>query len=139
MKFAQNDHPTRLFGPTPLFAPENSSSIITYYISRLCSIYRKPRNLFDTTYLNIVCMLLDKALDKEKMYKSYNFRLQLRVSAIWVNLQLNLYEIYYFDPWVIIWRGTVCWFMVFPCFSQFLFVAIVKLLCTDMKIKTKTI
>ena len=46
---------------------------------------------------------------------------------------------YYFDTWAIIWHGIVCWFMFFPRFYQFLFVAIIKLFCTDMKIKTKTI
>ena len=45
----------------------------------------------------------------------------------------------YFDTWAIIWHGIACWFMVFPYFLQFLFVVIIKLFCTDMKIKTKTI
>ena len=52
---------------------------------------------------------------------------------------ISMRPIYYFDTWAIIWHGIVCWFMVFPRFYQFLFVAIIKLFCTDMKIKTKTI
>ena len=35
----------------------NSSSIITYYISSLCNIDRKPRNLFDTTYVRCLIRL----------------------------------------------------------------------------------
>ena len=46
--------------------------------------------------------------------------------------------IYYFDTWATIWHGIVCWYMDFPCFYQFMFVAIIKLFCTDMKVKTKT-
>ena len=63
---------------------------------------------------------------------------------IWGNTVCNytlifMRQIYYFDTWAIIWHGIVCWFMVFPHFYQFLFVAILKLFCTDLKIKTKTI
>ena len=50
---------------------------------------------------------------------------------------ISLGPIYYFDTWDIIWHGIVCWFMFFTRFYQFLFVAILKLLWTDMKIKTK--
>ena len=49
---------------------------------------------------------------------------------------ISIRPIYYFDTRAIIWHGIVCWFMGF---SPFLFVAIIKLFCTDMKIKTKTI
>ena len=56
---------------------------------------------------------------------------------------ISMRTIYYFvfDTWAIIWHSTACWFMVCapPPFSQFLFVVIIKLFCTDMKIKTKTI
>ena len=40
---------------------------------------------------------------------------------------ISMRPIYYLDTWAIIWHGIACWFMVFPRFSQFLFVVIIKL------------
>ena len=67
----------------------------------------------------------------------YNWTISLRLSHLYSLIFMR--RIYYFDTWAIIWHGIACWFMVSPRFSQFLFVVIIKLFCTDMKIKTKTI
>ena len=50
---------------------------------------------------------------------------------------ISMRPIYYFDTWAIIWHGWHC--LLISGFSLFLFVVIIKLFCTDMKIKTKTI
>ena len=56
----------------------------------------------------------------------FTFILSLRYSLI------TMRPIYYFDSWAIIWHDIVC-------FYQFLCTAILKLFCTDMEIKTKSI
>ena len=57
----------------------------------------------------------------------FTFILSLRYSLI------TMRPIYYFDTWAIIWRGIVSGFsLVFPVF-------VLKLFCTDMEIKTKSI
>ena len=50
---------------------------------------------------------------------------------------ISMRPIYYFDTWAIIWHDIACWFMFFPRFCQFLFVVIIKIFCTYMKIKNK--
>ena len=74
---------------------------------------------------------------KRIKYQSKGFLFQFLHEFVYSLIFIR--PIYYFDTWAIIRHGIVCWFMVFPCFYQFLFVAIIKLFCTDMKIKTKTI
>ena len=60
MKFAQNIHPTRLFGPTRWLAPESTEISKLFYTALYFAQYAFTGNKFVGTYLNGILILLVK-------------------------------------------------------------------------------